>query len=61
MTNERAIITIEHWVGCDHETAKMIFNGVWPWNGDNYSARVVASGKLEICKDGFPIHLISCM
>ena len=58
MTEDRAIVTIERWIGCDYQTAKMIFNGVWLWHGDYYSAYIVNGDELEICKDGIPIHRI---
>ncbi|MEZ3438647.1 MAG: hypothetical protein K1W18_07185 [Oscillospiraceae bacterium] len=59
MTREQAISTIIHWIGCDTDTAKMIFNGVFEFDGNNYSAYIVEGEKLEICKNGFPIHKIS--
>lgn len=52
---DKIINAIMHHVGCDKETANMIFNGVWSFNGDNYSA-YMKEDKLEICKNGFPIH-----
>lgn len=52
---DKIINAIMHHVGCDEETANMIFNGVWSFNGDNYSA-YMKEDKLEICKNGFPIH-----
>lgn len=58
MTENRAIITIERWIGCDHETAKQIFGGVWLWNGCYYSASIEDGDLLEIRKDGEPIHRI---
>lgn len=59
MTTEQAINTIIHWIGCDRDTANMIFNGVCKFKGDNYSAYLIEDGKLEICKNGFPVHRIS--
>lgn len=52
----KIINAIMHHVGCDKETANMIFNGVWAFNGDNYSAYMTKDDKLEICKNGFPVH-----
>lgn len=56
MKTERILNAIMHWIGCNKETASMIFNGVWEFNGDNYSAYMTKEDKLEICKNGFPIH-----
>ncbi len=58
MTEARAIVTIERYVGCDYKTARMIYNGVWLWQDCYYSASIVDGDLLEIRKDGEPIHRI---
>lgn len=47
LNNEKALNAIRYHIGCDLETAKLIFNGVFPFHGDFYSAYEV-NGKLEI-------------
>ena len=59
MLTRRVVNSITHWIGCDKETAKMIFNGVWDYNGDNYSAILADDETLEIYKNGFIIHKIT--
>ena len=59
MLENRVINSIMHWIGCDKETAKLIFDGVWNFNGDNYSVIVPEPDKLEIYKNGFIIHKIT--
>ena len=60
MTEQKIINAIMYHVGCDKETAKMIFNGVWGFNGDKYSA-FKEEERLVICKNGFPIHRLNIM
>lgn len=61
MKIERIINAIIYHVGCNEEEANMIYNGVYSFNGDNYSAYLTEDEKLEICKNGFPIHRLIMM
>lgn len=58
MNTEKAIVSISHWIGCSEKEAEQILNGVYSWNGDNYSAYINDNDRLVICKNGFEIHKI---
>ena len=61
MNTERAIASISHWIGCSEKDAEQILNGVYSWNGDNYSAYINDNERLVICKNGFEIHKIMAL
>lgn len=58
MKKERILNAIMYYIGCGNTTANAIYNGVFAYNGDNYSAYLTFDEKLEICRNGFPIHRI---
>ena len=59
MLERKAIAIIIRWLKIDEKDAQMIYNGVYRIGEDNFSAYITNDDKLEICKNGEPIHRIS--
>lgn len=59
MEEKRVLNSIKNWLNCNDEVAKNIYNGVYLWNNDYYSAFVTKDDKIQINKNGFAIHLIT--